>query len=261
MVVVPTLVGQVQHRAARPLSVVAPVDVVVRVVGRRTRGHVDHVVQRGRQHRVEAADAVSVQVAVEVVHGLLRDDRPEAGRLTVGTDQAGHAVIRLAVHADLAGRPGLRGGPLDRVHDIGLLSRPSPVEAAARPAEAAQVHHHERVAALHQPGALDEVVEAIGRTLGRADGVVGGALHRPGGTGLARVVEVRADREDHGRLRTRGKVLRPEDVRVQLDAIGRGKRGLGPLGPCGHRCRCSAGGHRREDSQDQDSRHTRSHRA
>ncbi len=53
--------------------------------------------------------------------GSGRGRRPAPGRpppqplgLLVDAHQAGHAVVGLAVHADLAGRPRLRGGPLDR---------------------------------------------------------------------------------------------------------------------------------------------------
>src|SRR3712207_7133673 len=43
---------------------------------------------------------------------------------------------------------------------------------------------------------------------------------------LARVVEVRADREDHRRLDVVREALRAEDVRVELDPIGRVDPGL-----------------------------------
>ena len=58
---------------------------------------------------------------------------------------------------------GCAGRPLDGLDDVGLLARAAPVQAAGRAAEAAQVDHHERVAALHQLRALDEVVEAVRR--------------------------------------------------------------------------------------------------
>ena len=59
---------------------------------------------------------------------------------------------------------------------------PAPVEAAVRAAEAAQVDHHEGVALLQQPRALDEVVEALRRARRRADRVVA-ACPRPGRPG------------------------------------------------------------------------------
>ena len=47
---------------------------------------------------------------------------------------------------------------------------PAPVQAAGRAAEAAQVDHHERVAALHQLRAVDEVEK---RSDGPVDGPTG----------------------------------------------------------------------------------------
>jgi hypothetical protein len=85
-----------------------------------------------------------------------------------------------------------------------LLARAAPVVAAAAAAEAGQVDHHVRVAAVEDLRDLEEVVEAVARP-GCPFVVFGG---------LTRVVHVRADREDDGHLFAVGHSLRPQDVRV-----------------------------------------------
>ena len=150
----------------------------------------------------------------------------------------------------LARRPRLARRPLDRVDDVGLLAGPRPVEAAVRAAEAAQVDHHERVALLQQARPLDEVLEPLRRTGVRPDRVVVRALRRPRRPGLAGVVEVRADRQDHRRLVGVRGALGTQDVGVQ-GRIARARRRLDPrLGPVGIRIGHAGGGrHRRRDGE------------
>ena len=123
------------------------------------------------------------------------------------------------------------GGPLDGGDDVGLLAGAAPVQAARAAAEAAQVDHDERVAAADEVGA-----ERRGRrsaATGPGDGRTGVhvvALRRAGGAGLARVVEVRADREDHRRLLVGRHALRAQDVGVQDRAVLLLDVRLAPLG-------------------------------
>ncbi len=188
----------------------------------------DRPVQRRRAERVRVADAVRVQVAVHVVDRLLRHHGGEPLRLQADAHEPGRPVVGLAVHPDLAGRPALLGGPLDGGAHVLLLARAEPVEAARAGAEPAQVDHHERVAALHQLGAVDEVAEAVRGT--RVDErVERDAGHCPVRTLLAGTVEVRADREDHRHLPALGEVLRQQDVGMELGSVGRLDVGLGPL--------------------------------
>src|SRR4051794_37761492 len=63
---------------------------------------------------------------------------------------------------------------------VGLLAGAAPVQAAGRTAETTEVDHHECVAAGHQLGPVDEVLEAV-RRAGRAGGIIGGVLDGSGG--------------------------------------------------------------------------------
>src|SRR5205085_446758 len=85
-------------------------------------------------------------VAVGVVPALPGADGGEVRRLRGGGAPLVARVVRDAVHADLAGAPGLRRGPLDAEVEVARLARGVVAEVPGRAAGAARVDADHRVA-------------------------------------------------------------------------------------------------------------------
>ena len=98
-----------------------------------------HGIHRDLAHRVlrqlagrDAAAAVVDVVDVPVVRAHARDDRAKMGRTQLGDLDRGEGAVADAPHRDRAARPGLDGGPLDRVVPVARLVGGVLVEGDAR---------------------------------------------------------------------------------------------------------------------------------
>src|SRR5437879_4634179 len=96
--------------------------------------------------------AMRGDLAIGVGPAFPRIDRREVRRLQLGDTPLQLGEIRYAREPDLAGAPGLRAGPLDRVVEILRLLGREEMRGAFRIPGAARVDDHYRVTARHPEG-------------------------------------------------------------------------------------------------------------
>lgn len=145
-----------------------------------------------------------------VVHrgeaGARHDRGQPVGALGRGRGR-GRADVGVAGHAHLAVRPASRGGPLDDAPEVVRVGFAQVVEAALGAARAAQVDHHDRVAAR-------------GEVAGQADRpalVIAGLGQDAGPVAIGEGAVVGAGLEDHGPL---PRLAWPHDLDVEALAVG-----------------------------------------
>src|SRR5258706_13921419 len=171
-----------------------------------------------------AEDAAVVRhVAVPVGRALPDAHRREVRRLQRGDVPLVDAVVRDAVQADAAARPGLHAGPLDALVEIPGLARREVIDIARRGAGAARVDAHAGIAFGHPFLGIDDLpaLVPVARTV-RYVGLLGHhALPR------ARIAFLEGEtfrvgpvaEDDRVAAFARRKLIRPEHVGAQHQAV------------------------------------------